>query len=127
MRSRIALTLAVASMMIGGTAIASTSGASFGGTTISADDDDQNRRRNRKERHAQPRNEAATSTTGVAVTTRRGGAAAIDTRGMARGDGTVQSSSEGEVYSSTDRDGSQADAVGSSEASATERRRRRPQ
>jgi hypothetical protein len=63
------------------------------------------------------------------VTTRRGGAAAIDTRGMARGDGAVQSSSEGEVFSSTTRDGSDADAYGRSDASAEEprRQRRRPQ
>jgi hypothetical protein len=78
----------------------------------------------RRDRRA---NSASTSTTGVAVTTRRGGAAAIDTRGTATGQGAVRSSSEGEVYSSTTRDGSDADAYGRSEAEAQEpRRRNRP-
>lgn len=69
-------------------------------------------------------NSASTSTTGVAVTTRRGGAAAIDTQGTASGQGSVRTSSEGEVYSSTTRDGSDADAFGVSEAEAREARRR---
>ena len=84
---------------------------------------------NRRDRRA---NSASTSTTGAAVTTRNGGAAAIDSRGMATGQGSVRSSSEGEVFSSTTRDGSDADAFGRSEAEAQEpqqqqqRRRSRP-
>lgn len=77
----------------------------------------------RRDRRA---NSASTSTVGAAITTRRGGAAAIDTRGRATGTGSVYSSSEGEVYSSTTRDGSDADAYGRSEAEAQERRRNRP-
>lgn len=75
----------------------------------------------RRDRRA---NSATTSTTGAAITTRRGGAAAIDTRGSAMGRGDVRSSSEGEVFSSTTRDGSDADAFGRSEAEANERRNR---
>lgn len=129
MKNRIALSVAAASLVFGGTAYAGTFNGTSGNTVVTADDDDQQRRRNRNHRDERPRarSEAATSTTGVAVTTRRGGAAAIDTRGMARGDGSVQSSSEGEVFSSTTRDGSDADAYGRSDASADEPRRRRPQ
>lgn len=84
-------------------------------------------RHDRRAHRAQQQNQASTSTVGAAVTTRNGGAAAIDTRGQARGTGAVRSSSEGEVYSSTDRDGSDADAYGRSEAEADEpRQRRRP-
>jgi hypothetical protein len=63
---------------------------------------------------------ASTSTTGAAYTDRRTGSASIATNGTASGDGTVRSSSEGEVYSSTDKTGSQADAYGNSTAVATE-------
>jgi len=126
MKNRIALSVGAASLVFGGAAYAGTINGSSGNTVISADDDDQKQRRNRNQR-ARSRSEAATSTSGAAITTRRGGAAAIDTRGHARGDGSVQSNSEGEVYSSTDRDGSQADAYGRSDASADEPRRRRPQ
>jgi len=83
---------------------------------------------NRQMRRNQRANSASTSTVGAAVTTRRGGAAVIDTRGQAQGQGTVRSSSEGEVFSSTTRDGSDADAFGRSEAEAQEpKRRSRPQ
>lgn len=84
--------------------------------------DDDNRTQSRQDRRA---NSASTSTVGAAVSTRRGGAAAIDTRGQARGQGAVRSSSEGEVFSSTTRDGSDADAYGRSEAEAIERRQQR--
>lgn len=86
------------------------------GTAVSAEAQDRRRDRSNAE--------ASTSTTGAAVTTRRGGAAAIDTRGYARGDGAVRSESEGEVFSSTTRDGSDADAYGFSRAEADEPTRR---
>jgi hypothetical protein len=66
---------------------------------------------------------ASTSTSGAVYTDRRSGSAAINTNGTAAGSGTVTSSSEGEVYSSTDRSGSQADAYGNSTAGATASRR----
>ena len=68
----------------------------------------------------------STATIGAAETTRRRGAAAIATAGTASGPGAVSSSSEGDVYSSTDRNGSTADAYGRSDAVAEEPRRRRP-
>jgi hypothetical protein len=67
---------------------------------------------------------ASTSTTGSVYTDRRTGTAGIATNGTASGSGTVRSSSEGEVYSSTDRTGSQADAYGNSTAVAREPTRR---
>jgi len=63
---------------------------------------------------------AATSTNGAVFTTRRSGSAAINTNGAATGSGSVRSSSEGEVFSSTNRQGSEADAYGRSEAEADE-------
>jgi len=108
MKRVFAISAAVASLLVGSAAIAA--------------DDDQRR-------HKRSGQEASTSTSGAAITTRRGGAAVIDTRGMARGDGTVRSSSEGEVFSSTTRDGSDADAFGVSNAEAmepTREQRRRP-
>jgi hypothetical protein len=79
----------------------------------------------RKAERQDRRNSASTSTVGAAATTRQGGVAVIDTRGQATGTGTVRSSSEGEVYSSTTRDGSDADAFGRSEAEALEAQRPR--
>jgi hypothetical protein len=66
---------------------------------------------------------ASTSTNGAVYTDRRSGSAAINTSGTAGGSGTVSSSSSGEVYSQTDRSGSQADAYGDSTASARTSRR----
>lgn len=66
---------------------------------------------------------ASTSTNGAVYTDRRTGSAAINTNGTASGSGAVSSSSEGEVYSSTDRNGSQADAYGNSTATAQPSRR----
>lgn len=63
---------------------------------------------------------ASTSTTGAVYTGRRSGSAAINTNGSASGSGTVRSTSEGEVYSSTTRQGSDADAYGNSTAVARE-------
>lgn len=108
MKRAFAYSAAIASLLVGSAAVA-------------ADDDQRRRHRSNQE--------AATSTTGAAITTRRGGAAAIDTRGYARGDGAVRSESEGEVFSSTNRNGSEADAYGFSRAEAdepTRRERRRP-
>lgn len=98
------------------------------GAAVAFEGPRDDRKQERQDRRA---NSASTSTVGAAITTRRGGAAAIDTRGQAYGTGAVRSSSEGEVYSSTTRDGSDADAYGRSEAEALEaqrqqRRRNRP-
>ena len=62
---------------------------------------------------------AATNTNGAVFTSRRSGSAAVSTSGTAAGSGTANSSSEGEVFSSTDKQGSQADGYGNSQASAT--------
>jgi hypothetical protein len=117
MRIKHAIAALAACTMLSGAAVA------FDGPR----DDDRRAHAKGKSHNDRRANSASTSTTGVAVTTRRGGAAAIDTRGTATGQGAVRSSSEGEVYSSTTRDGSDADAYGRSEAEAQEpRRRNRP-
>ena len=105
MKRTFAISAAIASMLVGATA-------------ASADDGP----RRDRDRTGQ---QVTTSTSGGAITTRRGGAAYIDTRGAARGDGAVRSESEGEVFSSTTRDGSDADAYGYSRAEADEPRRER--
>lgn len=66
---------------------------------------------------------ASTSTNGAVYTSRRSGSAAINSSGTAAGSGAVSSSSEGEVYSQTDRNGSQADAYGNSTATSAPSRR----
>jgi hypothetical protein len=108
-------------------AIASLAAATMlSGAAVAFEGPRDDRKAERKAQREARQNSASTSTVGAAVTTRRGGAAAIDTRGTASGTGAVRSSSEGEVYSSTTRDGSDADAYGRSEAEAQERRRNRP-
>ena len=77
-----------------------------------------NRRQRRMERL---QNSSRTSTEARVFTSRRYGAAAVNTRGEARASGTAWSSSEGDVYSRTDVDGSEADAYGRSEAEALQR------
>lgn len=107
----------------GGVAAAGSDGAVAGGVAASqADVQRQNRqqRRANRDRQVQAPSSAATSTTGAVFTSRRNGSAAINTNGTASGAGSVSSSSEGDVFSSTDRRGSEADAYGSSDARADE-------
>ncbi len=121
MRIRHALAALAAATMLSGAAVAYDGPRDDRRAAAKGKSEAQQHRRDRRA------NSAATSTTGAAITTRRGGAAAIDSRGTASGQGAVRSSSEGEVYSSTTRDGSDADAYGRSEAEADEpRRRNRP-
>lgn len=109
-----------ATSVSGGVAAADRRGAAAGG--LSAAQSTRDARMNR--RGMEGPNAASTSTTGAVYTDRRRGSAAINTTGSATGSGAVRSSSEGEVYSSTDRQGSQADAYGVSDAEAREPRRR---
>lgn len=115
----------------GGVAGAGPNGAGAAGAAGSGAQTRQERRQARKadrnnggqqmsSRRACVPGTASTSTTGAAYTDRRTGSASIATNGTASGDGTVRSTSEGEVYSSTDREGSQADAYGNSTAAARE-------
>jgi hypothetical protein len=114
----------------GGVAVAGPDGAGAAGVAGSRAQNRQMQRQHRKhgnsgqqamttQRACVP-GTASTSTTGAAYTDRRTGSASIATNGTASGDGTVRSSSEGEVYSSTDKTGSQADAYGNSTAVARE-------
>lgn len=111
-----------ATSVSGGVAEAGPRGARAGGVTAAQSAREMERRQRRGEM-SNP-SAASTSTTGAVYTDRRRGSAAISTQGSATGDGSVRSSSEGEVFSSTDRQGSQADAYGVSEAEAEEPRRR---
>ena len=107
----------------GGVAAAGPNGAVAGGVGASqADVQRQNRQQRRANRNGQVEvpSSAATSTTGAVFTNRRSGSAAINTNGATSGAGSVSSSSQGDVFSSTDRDGSEADASGSSDAQADE-------
>ena len=105
-----------------GAAAADRRGAVAGG--ISAAQSTREMRRARRGEAGTP-SAVSTNTTGAVYTDRRHGSAAISTQGSATGDGSVRSSSEGEVYSSTTRRGSEADAWGVSEAEADEPRRDR--
>ena len=130
MKIKHALAALAACTLMSGTAVAFDGADGQGASAQAGSHGQAKQKKNREDRRMmrqQQRNEASTSTVGAAVTTRNGGAAAIDTRGRAAGTGTVRSSSEGEVFSSTTRDGSDADAFGRSEAEALERRRNRPQ
>lgn len=106
---------ATSTSVTGGVAAANRRGAVAGG--ISGAQATQSRRGNRM---MSVPNTASTSTNGAVYTTRRSGSAAISTQGAAAGDGSVRSSSEGEVFSSTNQQGSEADAYGNSEAEANE-------
>ena len=108
-----------ATSVSGGVAAASRRGAVAGGVSAAQ----STREMQRRDRNASTPSAVSTSTTGAVYTDRRTGSAAISTQGSATGDGAVRSSSEGEVYSSTNRDGSQADAYGVSDAEAEEPRR----
>lgn len=113
-----------------GVAAAGPQGAVAGGVAASRVEQRQmNRNRNRGEMSQRSTarcvpGTASTSTSGAVFTDRRTGSAAINTNGTASGSGTVRSNSEGEVFSSTDRQGSQADAYGNSTAVAREPTRR---
>lgn len=113
---------ATSTSVSGGVAAAGRDGAVAGGVGASqADVQRQNRQRRRMNGdQIQAPSSAATSTTGAVYTGRRSGAAAINTNGAASGPGSVSSSSQGDVYSSTDRNGSEADAYGNSDANANE-------
>jgi len=121
-----------ASTVTGGVAAAGNDGAVAGGIAAGqATSVQKSKHKNRKDRRAMRRSQASqaspaqsasTSTSGAVYTDRNSGSAAINTNGSAAGSGTVRSSSEGEVYSSTTRDGSDADAYGVSEAEAREPR-----
>lgn len=144
---RIAITAAIGALFMGGTAIAQQTTTATGGVTGAGRDgavaggvsvgqsvsqQRRNRNANRNRRNQQQEqmtvpSSTSTSTQGSVYTTRRSGAAAISTQGSASGPGTVSSSSEGDVYSRTDRTGSEADAYGRSDAQASEPRRPRPQ
>jgi hypothetical protein len=117
-----AIAPALAATLLAGAAVPATAWAFDGGDMQRKSADERRAERAKHRAHAAA--SASTSTTGSAYTTRRSGAAEIDTRGQASGPGAVSSSSEGDVYSSTDRDGSQADAYGTSDANAAERPRR---
>lgn len=114
----------------GGVAVAGPDGAGAAGVAGSQAESRQMRQQKRHGKKGQHQamtaqracvpGTASTSTTGAAYTDRRTGSASIATNGTASGDGTVRSSSEGEVYSSTDKTGSQADAYGNSTAVARE-------
>lgn len=114
----------------GGVAVAGPNGAGAGGVAASrAQTREMKRDQRRNKRGGQQAmtssracvpGTASTSTNGAVYTDRRTGSASIATNGTASGDGTVRSSSEGEVYSSTDKTGSQADAYGTSTAVARE-------
>jgi hypothetical protein len=71
-------------------------------------------------------NSTRTSTEARVITSPRFGGAYVNTRGEARASGNAWSSSEGDVYSRTDADGSEADAYGRSEAEALDRVRPQP-
>ena len=101
-----------------GVAAAGRDGAVAGGIAGSQSTETGSRADRRSSRDA---NSATTSTTGAVYTDNNRGSAAINSAGSAVGTGTVRSSSEGEVYSSTTRNGSDADAYGNSDASATAR------
>jgi hypothetical protein len=107
-----------------GAAAADRRGAVAGGISAAQATREQERRARRGEQVSRP-SAVSTNTTGAVYTDRRHGSAAISTQGSATGDGSVRSSSEGEVYSSTTRRGSEADAYGVSEAEADEPRRDR--
>lgn len=118
----------------GGVAAAGPRGSVAGGVAVSKAEQRQQQRKARKHSGQQGQQAmsttrcvpgtASTSTTGAVYTDRNAGSAAINTNGTASGSGTVRSSSEGDVYSSTDRSGSQADAYGNSTAVAREPTRR---
>lgn len=110
-----------ATTVTGGVTAAGPNGAVAGGAAATQAEIMQQRRDRRAIRgQVSLPNQATTSTSGSVYTDRRTGSAAINTNGAASGDGSVRSSSEGEVFSSTTRDGSQADAYGVSEAEANE-------
>ena len=79
-----------------------------------------NRRQRRMERM---QNSTRTSTEARVFTSRRAAGAGVNTSGEARASGNAWSVSEGDVYSRTDADGSEADAYGRSEAEALQRER----
>lgn len=110
-----------ATSVAGGVAAAGRRGAVAGGVSAAQARQTMQGRQRRGGAMSMP-NSASTSTTGAVYTDRRRGSAAINTNGAAAGSGSVRSSSEGEVYSSTDRQGSQADAYGVSDAEAQEAR-----
>lgn len=78
-------------------------------------------RDNRRERRGPRMNSTRTSTEARVFTSRRYGGAQVNTRGQASASGDAWSVSEGDVYSRTDADGSEADAYGRSEAEALQR------
>ena len=82
---------------------------------------------NRGPRRGDRMNSTRTSTEARVITSPRFGGAYVNTRGEARASGNAWSSSEGDVYSRTDADGSEADAYGRSEAEALQRERLEPQ
>ena len=106
---------ATSTSVTGGVTAAGPNGAVAGG--VSGAQGTQERQGRRGTRTTVP-STASTNTSGSVYTTRDSGAAAINTGGAASGSGAVSSSSEGEVYSSTNRQGSEADAYGNSEAEA---------
>lgn len=116
-----------AGSVAGGAAAAGPDGAVAGGGAASKVKHMRQGRRHARDRDNQANRNAAclpgtasTSTSGAAYTDRRRGSAAINTSGTASGSGTVRSSSEGDVFSSTDKSGSTADAYGVSDAVARE-------
>ena len=103
----------------GGAAGANRDGAVAGGVGASQGTVSRDQRRNQRNGVQAP-NSAATSTSGAVFTTRRSGAAAVNTNGTATGAGSVRSSSQGDVFSSTNQNGSEADGFGNSDAEANE-------
>lgn len=124
MKLKMTLCALAATSMIAGAPIAQ---ASIGSGELGASETQRHHRGNDRRNRMQncTPGSASTSTTGSARTTRNSANAEIATRGSARGSGTVRSSSEGDVYASTDRSGSEADAYGNSTAEAREPTRRR--
>jgi hypothetical protein len=129
--------ISAASLLAGTTAIVLPTAAVAGQTGIEnaaglefAQRGDNRGRRgeNRGPRRGDRMNSTRTSTEARVFTSPRFGGAYVNTRGEARASGNAWSSSEGDVYSRTDADGSEADAYGRSEAEALQRvRRERPE
>lgn len=108
------------SVAVGGTAAGRDGAVAVGGAGSRA----EQRAMRRNNRTACVPGSVATTSNQSVYTDRRTGSAASSTSGTASGSGTVRSSSTGDVYSSTDQNGSTADAYGESTAVAREPTRR---
>ena len=131
----LAYLISAASLLAGTTAIVLPTSAVAGQTGIEnaaglefAQRGDNRGRRggDRGPRRGDRMNSTRTSTEARVITSPRFGGAYVNTQGEARARGNAWSSSEGDVYSRTDANGSEADAYGRSEAEALDRERPQP-